>query len=160
MFVWLGGKVPHWCWWHVVVYAFSKTLSSNNRKLSSCVYSMPRTECHWTRKHPSVVKEVTAFGLSVHETYNKRTDKWNILRKNNDPKKKKTKVIIIIETFFPGMKSDQTCTTQLGESRQGNLSAEGLSVSVKIKLLLLFFFNLFMQFADSDTGLLTYACYF
>ena len=62
------------------------------------------------------------------------------------------------------MKSDQTGTTQLGESHQGNLSAEGLSVSVKIKLLLFFFFcfffYLFMQFADSDTGLLTYACYF
>lgn len=51
------------------------------------------------------------------------------------------------------MKSNQKYTTKLGESDQGNVSVEGLSVSVKIKPL----FQL--VHADSDTGLLTYACY-
>lgn len=39
-------------------------------------------------------------------------------------------------SFFPGMKSNQKCTTKMGEWDRGNISVVGLSVSVKIKPLL------------------------
>lgn len=89
---------------------------------------MPQTKCPLTKIYPSVVKEVPAFGLSAWNI-EQRIDKWNVLNKQNDKKN----LNIIIKTFFPGMKSNQKCTTKLGESHQGNLSAESLSVSVKIK---------------------------
>lgn len=54
---------------------------------------------------------------------------------------------VIIKTFFPGVKLNQKCTTKLGESSdQGNLSVEGLSVSVKIKPLFSIFVHAVCRF--------------
>lgn len=64
--------------------------------------------------------------VSVHETYNKElTSKTYLSNKRTISTTKKV--------IFPVKKSNLKCTTKLGEPDQGNLSAEGSSVSVKIK---------------------------
>lgn len=79
----------------------------------------PRGTCLWSQcmKH------------TTNNWQEKQTEKKT--NKQNDNKKKETN-IIIIKTFFPGMKLNRKCTTKLGEFNHGNIL-----VSVKIKPLFL-----------------------
>lgn len=107
-----------------------QNISFTTRKSSSCVYCMPQAECPLTKNMPLLSKRYLPL-VSVHETKN-----WHVKHTEKKMTRAKQKLkIIIMKTFFPGMKSNQKCTTKLGESDQGNLSGEGLSASVKIKSL-------------------------
>lgn len=151
MFMWLGGGATLLlvtCG-EVRNFFFFFSLGSNIRKLLLCV--LYRQNVPWPKKTSLCCQRGTCL-WSLQCMKHTTTELTGETYWKNMMTRKKNRQIII-KTRFPGMKSDQKCTTQLG--RITPRSWRFFCIENKA-----FVFNLFMQFDDSETGLFTYGCYF